>query len=197
MLIQGLRALLPFGEMWTPILDNLVQLINTLQGESLERVSFYKATTAFVNDLKNDDSYKHIQITGHSLGGGIAIITGAQSGIPAVAVSGPNARLSGSSFVPRVTHEQLDRYTFNIVPARDPVARFDDVANQFQRIRCNAEPNRFMDCHTGGRSLCELMYTCGSGNRPIPCWCYTTYGFPEPTAYPDARPVDEVCPPTT
>jgi hypothetical protein len=131
MLVQGLRALLPMGGIWMPILDDLVKVVNALQGEAIERVSFYKATTGFVNDLKTDSTYKSIQVTGHSLGGGLAIITGAQSGVPAVAVSGPNARLSGSSFEPEVTHEQLDRYTFNIVPARNPIARFDDVANQF------------------------------------------------------------------
>jgi hypothetical protein len=50
-----------------------------------------------------------------SLGGGLAMITGAQAGIPAVGVSGPNALISGRSFDPPVTPEQMNQFTFNIV----------------------------------------------------------------------------------
>ena len=43
--------------------------------------------------------------------------------------------ISGRSFKPQVTPEQLNRYTFNIIPDLDIVARFDDKADQFQKIR--------------------------------------------------------------
>ena len=49
---------------------------------------------------------------GHSLGGGLSIITGAQTGTPAVALSGPNAMLSRRSFDPRISIEDLDSKTF-------------------------------------------------------------------------------------
>ena len=193
MLVQALRAFLPIGAIWNPILDDIVQFINFLQSEALKRVAFYRATTDFANDLKMNSTYSDIQVTGHSLGGGIAIITGSQSQIPAVALSGPNAKLSGSSFTPKVTHEQLEHYTFNIIPARDPVARFDDKSTQYQNIRCEAAANNFADCHSAKRSLCEILYTCGSGNRPVYCLCHKL-GYPKPTPYPGARDYDVLCP---
>ena len=57
-----------------------------------------------------------------SLGGGLAMITGAQTQRPAVALSGPNNVLSRKSFSPSLSKEDLDRLTFNIIPDRDPVA---------------------------------------------------------------------------
>lgn len=144
--MQGIRFILPAGEVWTPILDRklcdcnsrrtvsfcrflihpllfflsfcfpeLVHWINSLQGQALERVSFYILTTEFANYMKNRTDFTDIQVTGHSLGGGLAMVTGAQASIPAVGVSGPNALISGRSFTPPVTAEQMNQYTFNIV----------------------------------------------------------------------------------
>jgi putative lipase involved disintegration of autophagic bodies len=60
----------------------------------------------------NDYQYSGVAVTGHSLGGGLSIITGAQKGVPAVALSGPNAMLSRKSFDPVIQAEQLDKKTF-------------------------------------------------------------------------------------
>jgi lipase ATG15 len=172
----------------------LVQLINLLQSEAIEKISFYKVTTEFAEELKEDPSFETVQLTGHSLGGGLAIISGAQSRLPAVALSGPNAMLSGKSFKPQVLPEELNRYTFNIVPDRDIVARFDDVADQFQRIRCTAPANDFVQCHGFTRSLCEIIYTCGTGDRPALCECHTLLGYPKPTTDGEQN-FDDLCPP--
>ena len=67
---------------------------------------------------ENDVKYSKIIITGHSLGGGLAMISGAQSKVPAVALSGPNVVRSRLTFTPAISKEQLDKYTFNIVPGR-------------------------------------------------------------------------------
>jgi lipase ATG15 len=158
-----------------------VNVITTLQSEAIKKVSFYTLTTKFAKELKADKTYDSVQVTGHSLGGGLAIITGAQAKIPAIALSGPNALISGRSFDPPVTEEQLNRYTFNIIPNRDVVAMLDDKADQFQYIRCNAAKNDLVGCHTTTRSLCQIMTTCGSGNRPAFCECATMFGFDLPT----------------
>ncbi|KAL3924436.1 MAG: hypothetical protein SGILL_001047, partial [Bacillariaceae sp.] len=138
-LMQGIRFVLPAGEIWTPILDQLVSWINRLQGQALEKVSFYILTTEFANYMKNRTDFIDIQVTGHSLGGGLAMVTGAQAKIPAVGVSGPNALISGRSFEPPVSAEDMNHYTFNIVPNRDIVPMLDDKADQFQAIRCESE----------------------------------------------------------
>ena len=69
-LAQMVRAIVPVGEAWNPILENLVQLIAVLQAESLKKVSFYVQTTGFVNWLRSKDIYPSLRVTGHSLGGG-------------------------------------------------------------------------------------------------------------------------------
>lgn len=79
-----------------------------------------------------------------------------------------------------VTKEKLDNKVFNIIPDRDPVARIDDPAELFQHISCKAPKNDFVGCHFAVRSLCEILYTCGTGIRPALCECVTLFGYPEP-----------------
>lgn len=180
--MQVLRELLPFGQIWSPIIDSLINIITTVESESINRVSFYKDTVRFVEFIQGNANYDGVAVTGHSLGGGLSIITGAITGVPAIALSGPNAMLTRRSFEPKVTREQLDSKTFNIIPARDLVPMIDDVAQNYQSIRCQAGLIDFVDCHGAVRSLCEILYTCGNGNRPIPCECVTQYGYDEPEA---------------
>jgi len=110
------------------------------------------------------------------------MISSAQSKTPSVALSGPNAMLSGKSFDPSVSPDDLNRYTFNIIPDRDMVSRFDDEAQNYQRIRCTTEPHDFFGCHSAGRSFCEIVTTCGNSNRPAVCDCVLRFGYPVPIA---------------
>jgi hypothetical protein len=112
----------------------------------------------------------------------LAMITGAQMQIPAIALSGPNTIISRDTLFPPVTIENLNKYTFNIVPDRDVVPMIDDLAKNVQRISCLADSNNFIDCHTSLRSLCDILYTCGTGPRPALCDCALYYGYPEPEA---------------
>ena len=47
------------------------------------------------------------------------MITGAQKGVPAVALSGPNAMLSRKSFDPPIKREALDKKTFVRIVAHE------------------------------------------------------------------------------
>ena len=179
-LFQGLRALLPLSEVFTPILNHMVWIVNALETDSTKRVSFYRETTGFVKYLKDIKQVKQLQVTGHSLGGGLAIITGAQSDTNAVAISGVNAMLSRRTFIPPLSAEALDTFTFNVIPARDVIPMVDDVARLYQNINCRAAANNFFGCHDSSRSICEIQYTCGSGERPVLCECVMDYGYPEP-----------------
>ena len=67
-LAQYVRNILPLGEMWNPILEELVQMIGVLQNESLKQVAFYVETSTFVNWLRSKDLYPSLRVTGHSLG---------------------------------------------------------------------------------------------------------------------------------
>lgn len=84
----------------------------------------------------------------------------------------------------------------NIIPARDLVPMIDDVAQNWQGIRCEAEFSDVIGCHNSMRSLCEILYSCGTNNRPFLCVCYTNFSYPEPTRNPDSnstRSFQEVC----
>ena len=179
-MFQFLRAFLPLGGVWTPVLHNMIRFVNTLQSDNIAKVSFYKETTRFVEYLKLEIGYERVHITGHSLGGGLALITGSQANISAVGLSAPNAMLSREIFVPPISKQALNTLTFNIIPQRDIIPMLDDKANLYQNIECRAPVNSIIGCHSSIRSLCEIQYTCGSGGRPVVCNC-TEYGYPEPT----------------
>lgn len=181
-LAQWIRAIVPLGGWYTPILHRLVDVVSWVESSGLEEVSYYKETTAFVNYMKEVGEYKNLIIMGHSLGGGLAMITGAQTAVPSIGVSGPNAVISRDTFAPAVTEKALRKYTFNIVPDRDPVPRIDDLSQNFQLIKCTAPANNPFDCHSIRRSICEILYTCGSHGRPILCECVNKFGYPEPTS---------------
>lgn len=126
------------------------------------------------------------------MGGGLALIAGAQSRVSAVGISGVNAKLSRDSFYGRhaepfpVTVEALDTYTFNVVPKGDPVPMLDDKASLYQNINCTAGANDLLGCHSVVRTICETMYRCGTKfsdmdkYRPVLCECVLEYKYPEP-----------------
>lgn len=148
-LAQIIRGLIPLGWVWNPILDDLVYLINLVENENLKKISYYTQTTQFVNDLLSQKfgNYTKIRVTGASLGGGLAIITGAQTNASAVAISGLNAMLSRHTFSPPLTEEALNTHVFNVIPDRDPIAAVDDPGDLYQRTQCKAPFNSFFACH--------------------------------------------------
>eukprot|EP00970_Alexandrium_tamarense_P019645 scaffold14313_cov200-Alexandrium_tamarense.AAC.9 len=178
-LFQGLRFILPLGNVFTPILHRVIEFVTTLESDKISKVSFYKETTAFVLWLQRRGF--DVQVTGHSLGGGLALITGSQAGVATVGMSAPNAILSRDTFDPPLTIEQLNTFTLNVVPARDLVPMIDDKAMLYQNINCTADRNDIAGCHSIVRSLCEIQFSCGSDGRPVLCECVLDYKYDEPT----------------
>ena len=176
---QIVRGILPLGEVFTPIIHQLLNGVSFLESDSLEEVALYQQTTQFVRLVQQSGLYTAVAITGQSLGGGISLITAAQTGIPGIAISGPNNMLSRETFSPAFTRDDITQFLFNVIPERDIVPRIDDVGMQHQEIRCRAKKNDLFGCHSSIRSLCEIMYSCGSGNRPPLCECATKFGYPE------------------
>ena len=178
-LVQYTRALLPLGEIWNPILRHIVTLVSIIESDSIKNVAYYKETTQFTEYVK--ERRNNTMVTGHSLGGGLALISGGQAKVPAIAISGPNNMLGRNTYEPKLTVDDINKYMFNVVPDRDPVPTFDDKGRLYQRIACNAATNNFASCHFIARTLCEVMTKCGSHNRPALCICTQSYGYPEPT----------------
>jgi len=192
---QIIRSILPLGEIWNPILRHLVEVVSVIESKSLKDVSFYRETTKFVEMLKKENF--NVTLTGHSLGGGLAMITGTQTKCPALAVSGPNTVISRDTFYPPLDKADIDQYTFNVIPDRDPVAMVDDPGQNHQRISCTAPANNPLECHGSYRSLCEILYTCGTQTgtqkRPALCICHNKYNYPKPTPTGN-RTYEEACP---
>ena len=129
-LAQMVKWLTPFGWVWGPIIPDLVHLVSMVETEAIQRVSYYKTTTQFVNDILENGygedigkDFTNIHITGVSLGGGLAIITGAQTSAYTVAFSGMGATLSRYTYDPPVELDKLNTHTFNFIPERDYIAR--------------------------------------------------------------------------
>ena len=93
-LTQVVRAFMPFSWVWDSIYDDLLVTTNWVASEHLQKTAYYRITTEFVNDLllngytANGKSFQWLRTTGVSLGGGLALITGAQTDAHAFAFSG-------------------------------------------------------------------------------------------------------------
>ena len=82
-----LREVLPAGSLWTPIIHQLLNVLSFVETDSLSKIALYKQTSSFIQFLQQSGNYTTLHITGHSLGGGISIVSGAQTGIPGTLLS--------------------------------------------------------------------------------------------------------------
>ena len=88
-LMQLFLAILPAGELFNPILVDVLSFMSLVQVKILKEIQLNTQTTGLINYMRDTAGYDgRISITGQSLGGGIALITGAQTNIPAIAISG-------------------------------------------------------------------------------------------------------------
>ena len=190
---QLYRALIPLGRMWNPVLHLFVKSLSFIEANGIRKVSHYREITTFANEMKQ--VRENIFMTGYSLGGGIALISGGQSQNKAIAISGPNNMFSRDTVSQSITVEDINNYMFNLIPDRDPIAMLDDKGRRYQRIECNSSLNDPLDCHSLIRTLCEVLYSCGSHNRPVLCNCHDEYGYPKPEAT-GIMTYEEACPST-
>eukprot|EP00512_Aurantiochytrium_limacinum_P000202 CAMPEP_0171487548 /NCGR_PEP_ID=MMETSP0958-20121227/1710_1 /TAXON_ID=87120 /ORGANISM="Aurantiochytrium limacinum, Strain ATCCMYA-1381" /LENGTH=954 /DNA_ID=CAMNT_0012020557 /DNA_START=41 /DNA_END=2905 /DNA_ORIENTATION=- len=179
MLFQWLRYVLPFGAVWNAVIPSLIRYMNVLETAPSSKLSYQADLTNFVRSLRNKNPDAFIAITGHSLGGGIAMLVGAAESIPAIGISGPNSLLSREKF--GLDQTKLDSFAVNIIPRGDPIPNVDDHALLTESILCRADRGSYLGaCHELKRTFCELQYICGSGDRPPIAICNTTYEFPAP-----------------
>ena len=202
-LAQVVRAVLPFGWIWSPILDDLVRVVNSVESRALQDVSYYTTVARFCRDLLQGYTdattgqtyrFNDLRLTGASLGGGIATITGAQTGINTIAISGPGAVIPRHTFDPPVRLSEVNAHVFNVIPDRDVIARIGGRGRLFQEIDCTSPNSGSLgSCHSMWRTLCEIAYTCGSQGRPALCTCVERFDYPEPERLYGNRTFSDVC----
>ncbi len=180
-LFQLVQSAMPFGFAFDALIEFCVNRLSDLEAASVKKASYYVETTALVNFLRKSGKYTKITITGHSLGGGLALITGAQTQTTAIAISGPSAVMGRSAMIPPISLDDIKKYTYAVIPSRDIVPLVGGEHMNSASIKCRADINDPFGCHMAYRSLCELMYTCGNVERPVYCECVSN-GYPEPTA---------------
>jgi lipase ATG15 len=117
-LFQVFREAIPFGDFFTPLIRFNIGALSLLETSSIKESAYYMETSAFIQYLKERGDYNSVLITGHSLGGGIALISGAQTQSKAVGLSAPNTVLGRGTVYPKLELHDLYKYTFNIVPER-------------------------------------------------------------------------------
>jgi len=108
------------------------------------------------------DGAKHVVITGHSLGGGLAQILASRLEVPAVVFSAPGVIFSAARL--NVSLETAERDIVVVMPDGDVVPRVDLQAGQVQRIACrdlDGKPSSPASCHSLQRTTCELWRVCG------------------------------------
>ena len=191
--IQVIQEIIPAGIIFNPVLSGVLRAMSVVQSSELEQVALYKQTTALVQFMRDEGYTGNIHITGHSLGGGIALITGAQEGIPAVAISGPNNMFSRQTFDPPLDPDVINSMLFNVIPERDIVPRVDKPGLLVQHVACRAPTGSVFGCHSLLRTICEILYKCGSYDRPPPCACAVNYGYPEATSIGGNQTFSDVC----
>ena len=183
---QLVRYAQPFSWLWSTIWDDLIATVSWVSTDRLNRAAHYRITTRFVNDLVKNNytfegkSFHTLRTTGVSLGGGIALITGAQTGAFAFAIAGVNPTLGRLTFDPPIPLEALNSRVLNVVPDRDFISHIGDPPRLTQKLVCRSPVSDIGSCHSFWRIFCEFLYTCGSKPRPVLCTCAEKFGYPEP-----------------
>ncbi len=82
-------SVLPAGDLFKPILDDILRGMGYIESKHLKDIQLNSQTTGLAYYIRDNIGFNgSLSITGHSLGGGIALITGAQANISAIAISG-------------------------------------------------------------------------------------------------------------
>lgn len=113
---------------------------------------------------------REVVLTGHSLGGGMALVVGALSGRHVVAVQPPGlyhslAKHQEQDKLKNKRHgwgHQLHQSSVSLVVENDWISNFDGHGGLVQTITCDG-PNadKTMGCHLLEGTLCSLMRHCG------------------------------------
>jgi len=132
-------------------------------------------------------------LTGHSLGGGVAMIAGASVDVAAVSYSGPGPVLGRERYQHAIeaacpqckadlSPEAVQRHAFNVVPSGDIVPWAGGQSTRAVGIQCDDGAGI---CHSVVRSMCTIMQSCGDP------WGRAVVGFKQSAAELEVTPPAE------
>lgn len=186
-LVHFARVLMPFSDLWNDIYDELVATTSWVASQQLQEIAYYRETTHFANSLLKEGytfegkSYNWLRTTGVSLGGGLALITGAQSDAFGLAIAGMNPVDARRSFHPPLQMDALNTQVLNIIPENDFISSMGTKVRNFETVGCRTWPAERVNCHSFWRIFCEYTYSCGTPpGKPAYCICVKVWGYPEP-----------------
>jgi len=114
--------------------------------------------TKYVQTQKQDYPDEQYVLVGHSLGGALAKIVGAQTNTTAIAYASPGVSWSRRKFqIP--SQAILDMIAVNVVPDHDIVSRVDSQEGVIARVPCPFKSA--LKCHKITAIQCGLMTACG------------------------------------
>ncbi|OHS97054.1 hypothetical protein TRFO_36770 [Tritrichomonas foetus] len=174
-MINIIIPLVPFVEIYSDRTIELVGIVTNVPRYAFKQFSLVEEyKRRFLDYINNYISNKlepdeDILITGHSLGGGLAKIISLETGIQAVANSGPGVRAIGAFY----KNESLNNVKYSIIdiiPGEDLVARVDLPIGTQIDVPCR----RGLICHDARRTMCQIAALCDEMDN-YRGWCETLF----------------------
>jgi len=143
------------------VIQWLLQTVHISTARSRERL-IWSDLEHEVRRIARERPQDHVVLTGHSLGGGLAQIVAARTGLGAVVWSAPGAAYSAKRFGIEV--QALKRDVVTVMPDHDVVPRVDLQAGMLQLIECRTKHGAEASapqCHLLLKTACEVWRVCG------------------------------------
>eukprot|EP01080_Neovahlkampfia_damariscottae_P006116 gene6116-10123_t len=159
-LLQFASMLGPFLNFWPDSMTSrLIQVVSFAEQTAVVASSGSRFYYQDLDDyVRVEKTKRKIILTGHSLGGGIANIVGANREIQTIAFSAPGTIFNRHKL--NIDLININRYCVNIIPDNDIVPKIDRNGGTIQSLDCDES---FIACHSISRTVNRLTQSCGSG----------------------------------
>lgn len=124
--------------------------------------SFFMDLLGYVTRRISEEPQREFFLTGHSLGGGLATLVAAETGVRAVTFMAPGVSVTSHVVFQRFSSKASRPQVVTVQPEYDVFSRLDTQQGLVVPLACKASNKAF--CHLIGPALCEMFRQCGSGH---------------------------------
>lgn len=161
-LLQILGAVFPTVRLWPR--DTTAMVIAEIH-ELLRKLAIPDDEwhySEILNHVREIPAERNVILTGHSLGGGMALVVGALTDRLCVAIHPPGVYHSLAKHVRGDTSEsRVHRNSVSIITEGDWIQHFDSHGGLVQNIVCDHSQNVQLGCHMLEGAICHLLRHCG------------------------------------